>query len=243
MLYEKTVANIIKSALIVIILKNFSSQDSVDSQTSQDRIIYRQTTPDKIISPDSQFQKEKSPVNTAMKDVKGFLASSKNVLGKVLSPTKEKLNNLKSSFDKSTSKEVIDQNKAAKEIERKNVVEIVPERPQLDIAVREARPVKLMTRKQLTDPFGSDEEDEDETLTVQIDSGAFYIQKVLSLCLVLIIFNNCVKGKIKSPSMENKAQMAISEMQIEERSSSPTSPLDSLPKPTQVRITIFVIKY
>lgn len=67
--------------------------------------------------------KERSP--TSVKDV--ILASSKSILGKVLSPTKEKLANNR---EKSKSP--------------------VP---------AAQRPI-LMTRRQLTDPFGSDDEDE-----------------------------------------------------------------------------------
>lgn len=45
------------------------------------------------------------------------------------------------------------------------------QQPTMGVTVREAWPVKLMTRKQLTDPFGSDEEDDDiqDVLTVHLD--------------------------------------------------------------------------
>ncbi|XP_043280420.1 EH domain-binding protein 1 isoform X2 [Venturia canescens] len=73
--------------------------------------------------------KDKSP--TSVKDVKDIiLASSKSILGKVLSPTKEKYN---TSREKSKS-------------------------PPRSIQVQQ-RPI-LMTRRQLTDPFGSDDEEE-----------------------------------------------------------------------------------
>ncbi|XP_012277259.1 EH domain-binding protein 1 isoform X1 [Orussus abietinus] len=75
-----------------------------------------------------QYNKDKSP--SSVKDVKDIiLASSKSILGKVLSPTKEKY----TIRDKSASPPRTTQ---------------VPQRP------------ILMTRRQLTDPFGSDEEDE-----------------------------------------------------------------------------------
>lgn len=67
--------------------------------------------------------KERSP--TSVKDV--ILAGSKSILGKVLSPTKEKFNN------REKSKSPVDSN--------------------------QQRPI-LMTRRQLTDPFGSDDEDD-----------------------------------------------------------------------------------
>ncbi|CAD1470243.1 unnamed protein product, partial [Heterotrigona itama] len=75
-----------------------------------------------------QCNKDKSP--SSVKDVKDIiLASSKSILEKVLSPTKEKY----SSREKSKS----------------------PPR----ISQAQQRPI-LMTRRQLTDPFGSDEEEE-----------------------------------------------------------------------------------
>ncbi|KAF7393604.1 hypothetical protein HZH68_010423 [Vespula germanica] len=77
---------------------------------------------------DDQFNKDKSP--SSVKDVKDIiLASSKSILGKVLSPTKEKY----ASREKSKSP---------------------PRIPQA-----QQRPI-LMTRRQLTDPFGSDDEEE-----------------------------------------------------------------------------------
>lgn len=72
---------------------------------------------------------------TTVKDVKEIiLSSSKNILGKVLSPSKDK----------------ITQKDSVKKIEKMEKVEI-------------KKPI-LMTRRELTDPFGSD--DEDETMEV-----------------------------------------------------------------------------
>ncbi|KAL6430457.1 hypothetical protein ACFW04_007818 [Cataglyphis niger] len=83
-------------------------------------------------SPDNQdhdqCNKDKSP--SSVKEVKDIiLASSKSILGKVLSPTKEKY----SSREKSKSPPRVQQ--------------------------AQQRPI-LMTRRQLTDPFGSDDEEE-----------------------------------------------------------------------------------
>ncbi|XP_011629680.1 EH domain-binding protein 1 isoform X3 [Pogonomyrmex barbatus] len=75
-----------------------------------------------------QCNKDKSP--SSVKEVKDIiLASSKSILGKVLSPTKEKY----SSREKSKSPPRVQQ--------------------------AQQRPI-LMTRRQLTDPFGSDDEEE-----------------------------------------------------------------------------------
>ncbi|KAK7790995.1 hypothetical protein R5R35_011455 [Gryllus longicercus] len=77
-----------------------------------------------LVSHDSGDNNDKSP--TSVKDVKDkIVASSKIILGKVLSPTKEKLTREKSNSPITTA----------------------------------PRPV-LMTRRQLTDPFGSDEEED-----------------------------------------------------------------------------------
>ncbi|XP_049830538.1 EH domain-binding protein 1 isoform X1 [Schistocerca gregaria] len=77
-----------------------------------------------LVSGDSGDNPEKSP--TSVKDVKDkILASSKSIIGKVLSPTKDKFNREKSKSPVANTQ----------------------------------RPV-LMTRRQLTDPFASDEEDE-----------------------------------------------------------------------------------
>lgn len=84
-----------------------------------------------VSSSDSGDNSDRSP--TSVKDVKDkILASSKSILGKVLSPTKEKF-----ARDKSKSPVTTTQ-----------------------------RPV-LMTRRQLTDPFGSDDEDESTVITTE----------------------------------------------------------------------------
>ncbi|XP_057324606.1 EH domain-binding protein 1 isoform X3 [Microplitis mediator] len=76
---------------------------------------------------DNESGKDKSP--SSVKDVKDIiLASSKSILGKVLSPTKEKYTREKSKS------------------------------PPRSLHVQQ-RPI-LMTRRQLTDPFGSDDEEE-----------------------------------------------------------------------------------
>ncbi|XP_013184746.2 EH domain-binding protein 1 isoform X2 [Amyelois transitella] len=72
-----------------------------------------------------------TPPSAAVKDVRDlFLQQGKSILGKMLSPTR-------------------DQKPSAKWFAETNVIEPIP-----------ARPEKLMTRKELTDPFGSDEEEE-----------------------------------------------------------------------------------
>ncbi|XP_052742866.1 EH domain-binding protein 1 isoform X2 [Bicyclus anynana] len=88
------------------------SQGSQESRQSQER------------SPD------KSPA--AMRDVRDMLLQSKTILGKMLSPAKER--------EKPTAKWFADPLKAN---------EPIP-----------ARPEKLMTRKEFTDPFASDDEEE-----------------------------------------------------------------------------------
>lgn len=73
-------------------------------------------------------QREKSP--TSVKDVKDIiLSSSKNIIGKVLSPSKDKLGQ--------TAKK------------------------------QEVKKQPLMTRRELCDPFGSDEEEEEESKDVK----------------------------------------------------------------------------
>ncbi|CAG9572581.1 unnamed protein product [Danaus chrysippus] len=75
--------------------------------------------------PSQELSPDKSP---AIKDVRDMLLHSKNLLGKMLSPARER--------ERPSAKWFADS-------------EPVP-----------ARPEKLMTRKELTDPFGSDEEEE-----------------------------------------------------------------------------------
>ncbi|XP_011498246.1 PREDICTED: EH domain-binding protein 1 [Ceratosolen solmsi marchali] len=83
---------------------------------------------------DDQYNKERSP--SSVKDVKDIiLASSKSILGKVLSPAKEKF-----------AKEHIMREKSKSP-------------PQATQQQHQQRPI-LMTRRQLTDPFGSDDEEE-----------------------------------------------------------------------------------
>ncbi|XP_031834820.1 eps15 homology domain containing protein-binding protein 1 isoform X4 [Nomia melanderi] len=95
-----------------------------------------------------QCNKDKSP--SSVKDVKDMiLASSKSILEKVLSPTKEKY----------LSKE---KNKSP------------PRVPQV-----QQRPI-LMTRRQLTDPFGSDEEEENMQIVDEKWSQSVSVNKLQS---------------------------------------------------------------
>nr|XP_033341779.1 EH domain-binding protein 1 isoform X2 [Megalopta genalis] len=95
-----------------------------------------------------QCNKDKSP--SSVKDVKDIiLASSKSILEKVLSPTKEKY----------LSKE---KNKSP------------PRVPQV-----QHRPI-LMTRRQLTDPFGSDEEEENMQIVDEKWSQSVSVNKLQS---------------------------------------------------------------
>ncbi|KAI4483929.1 hypothetical protein M0802_013189 [Mischocyttarus mexicanus] len=97
---------------------------------------------------DDQFNKDKSP--SSVKDVKDIiLASSKSILGKVLSPTKEKY----MTREKSKSPSRI---------------------PQV-----QQRPI-LMTRRQLTDPFGSDDEEENIQIIDDRCSQSISITKLQS---------------------------------------------------------------
>ncbi|XP_032454100.1 EH domain-binding protein 1 isoform X4 [Nasonia vitripennis] len=90
---------------------------------------------------DDQFNKEKSP--SSVKDVKDIiLASSKSILGKVLSPTKEKF-----------AKEHVTREKS------NSPTRVTPQAQQPQQQTQQPRPI-LMTRRQLTDPFGSDDEEE-----------------------------------------------------------------------------------
>ncbi|XP_041985659.1 EH domain-binding protein 1-like protein 1 isoform X2 [Aricia agestis] len=129
-------------------------------------------------SQDSQDSKsqERTPEKspTAIKDVRDILMQSKSILGKVLSPVRA---------DKPSAKWFADPLK---------VTEPVP-----------ARPEKLMTRKELTDPFGSDEEEETAT-----DSGG-----------------------VKSPVQETKDK--TEPLKPEETNGVPEKPASpELPKPT-----------
>lgn len=83
---------------------------------------------------------------TSVKDVKEIiLSSSKNILGKVLSPSKDKL----------TQKDSI-----------KKVDKV--EKPEKTEKVENKKPI-LMTRREWTDPFGSD--DEDETMEISANEN------------------------------------------------------------------------
>ncbi|XP_028160793.1 EH domain-binding protein 1-like protein 1 [Ostrinia furnacalis] len=78
------------------------------------------------------------PASPAAKDVRDMLVASRTLLGKVLSPARE--------LAKPTAKWF------AEPIGRVDTTKHIEPPP--------ARPEKLMTRKELTDPFGSDDEDE-----------------------------------------------------------------------------------
>lgn len=104
-----------------------------------------------------------------MKEI--ILASSKNILGKVLSPSKDKLT----------------QNQNANKTEKKQI---------------------LMTRRELTDPFGSDDE---ETLEVSVPDKKHTEQKVSQS-------NELNNGEVT----DNKTLYEINDT------------LKELPKPTQV---------
>ncbi|GBP29618.1 EH domain-binding protein 1 [Eumeta japonica] len=108
------------------------SQESYDSRNSQER----------TVSPDKN-----SP--TAIKDVRDiFFSQSKNILGKMLSPTRDKL---------------------IKDVKTKDISESTPTAKwftdplgasKINNEPPPPRPEILMTRKELTDPFGSDDEEE-----------------------------------------------------------------------------------
>lgn len=160
----------------------------MDSQHSQERnrLSYQtKPSPDRV----SNDIKDKSPLGNVkeMKDM--ILASSKSIIGRVLSPTKEKLQNIKSSFESkphskdlnennSNKSNVINKEMLSKDLKKESVVKQDVKNDNktpaqaMGVTVREAWPVKLMTRKQLTDPFGSDEED--EQITVQVDERQYY---------------------------------------------------------------------
>lgn len=157
----------------------------MDSQHSQEKQSAQNiSSPDKMANIETQ-PKEKSPMNNMI-----------SILGKVLSPTKEKFQNFKSSFENSkfSGKEttdstsnnksyVINKDFLLKDHKKETAAKVESARPEsnpkdssftqpLDVTVRETWPVKLMTRKQLTDPFGSDEEDENQdVLTVSVNEG------------------------------------------------------------------------
>lgn len=218
----------------------FSSQDSMDSQHSQEKqSIQNINSPDKISNTENQT-KDKSPMNNMI-----------STFSKFISPTKEKFQNFKSSFDNSkfSSKEVTDtssNNKSyvinkdflLKKDNKKDVsLKVEPIKPDsnskdssltqsLDVTVREARPVKLMTRKQLNDPFGSDEEDENQdVLTVSVKEGDKFIY--------LYIFLNTI-NTVNFFVEEKSKQCSEIVNESDQNSIDGLSPVDSLPKPNQV---------
>ncbi|XP_014238225.1 EH domain-binding protein 1 isoform X1 [Trichogramma pretiosum] len=90
---------------------------------------------------DDQFNKDKSP--TSVKDVKDMiLQNSKNILGKVLSPTKEKFSRENSLRDRSKSP--------------------TPQAPQQTL---QASKNKVVSRQQLSEPFGTDDEEDESSHT------------------------------------------------------------------------------
>lgn len=115
--------------------------------------------------------KEKSP--TSVKDVKDLiLASSKSILGKVLSPTKEKLSAFATKISESNqfsnndnAKQSQGNNKSTCDMTNSDVVitkqsEVLDNKNNIDkITNVNSNKPQLMTRRELTDPFGSDEED------------------------------------------------------------------------------------
>ncbi|XP_060819476.1 EH domain-binding protein 1 isoform X2 [Bombus pascuorum] len=126
-----------------------------------------------------QCNKDKSP--SSVKDVKDIiLASSKSILEKVLSPTKEKY----SSREKSKS----------------------PPR----ISQAQQRPI-LMTRRQLTDPFGSDEEEENIQIIDEKWSQSISINKS-ETSMYNDSVNVCERGNrteyqsVSSPQGEQRSQ-------------------------------------
>lgn len=106
-------------------MNNMNRENSTNKETSQnsDQNARKMQLPLSISNDQGDVFKEKEKSPTSVKDVKEIiLASSKNIIGKVLSPSKDKLG----------------QN--AKKVE-------VKKQP-------------LMTRRELCDPFGSDDEED-----------------------------------------------------------------------------------
>ncbi|XP_044729052.1 EH domain-binding protein 1 isoform X2 [Chrysoperla carnea] len=133
------------------------------------------------------------PKSPTVKDVKDIIVqSSKNILGKVLSPTKDKLLQKRDSIPK---------------VDNKN------------------RPI-LMTRRQLTDPFGSDEE-EDECLEIQ----SYGDQKIITTTTTTTKvpnYNN-ENNKVITSDVDNRTAPINN---ITENNSS-SSPVSNLPKNTE----------
>lgn len=157
-------------------------KDAPESRSSlQSKLRLPLTITTNIESPEVKeaIQNSNKVSPTSVKDVKDIiLSSSKNILGKVLSPSKDKLSqNTKKS-------EKVDK------VEKKPV---------------------LMTRRELTDPFGSDEEE--ETIEVAIPDNNKIENKTCN-------DNNSDK---KREEVDNKAGDVNSDLNKIE-----------LPKPTQV---------
>lgn len=114
--------------------------------------------------------KEKSP--TSVKDVKDLiLASSKSILGKVLSPTKEKISALATKISESQLlNDNAKPNNKSCDISNSDVVisnqtDLLDNKSDIDKNVNvNFNKQQLMTRRELTDPFGSDEEEAGESL-------------------------------------------------------------------------------
>ncbi|KAL0859729.1 hypothetical protein ABMA27_010091 [Loxostege sticticalis] len=118
---------------------------SREVSTRRSRNVIDKPRPQSQDSQESRQSQERSPEKpsspTAAKDVRDmFLQQSKTILGKVLSPAKELT-------AKPTAKWFAEPIKGTQDTNK--YIEPPPTRPE-----------KLMTRKELTDPFGSDEEDE-----------------------------------------------------------------------------------
>lgn len=92
----------------------------------------------KLITSGSFDEDDKSP--TSKKDVKNLLLNgSKNLLGKVLSPTRDKSNGVTPTMPTNNSS-------------------------------NNAKPI-LMTRRELTDPFGSDDEDNKDSVMLDANEN------------------------------------------------------------------------
>lgn len=145
-----------------------------------------------------QYSRDKSP--TSVKEVKDIiLASSKTFLGKVLSPTKEKYNTVREkvrSFYSILLKNVL--------LLKALIIIILlqSKSPPRSVQVQQ-RPV-LMTRRQLTDPFGSDDDDDehlqivDEKMPQSTPIKSHYSFEVLTKVLKLIASKINCKTKKKS---------------------------------------------
>ncbi|XP_014209545.1 EH domain-binding protein 1 isoform X2 [Copidosoma floridanum] len=112
---------------------------------------------------DDPFNREKSP--SSVKEVKDMIfASSKSILGKVLSPSKEKFTK-----EQHATRE---KSKSPPQTPLQTPLQAQPQQihPQQPQQPQQARPI-LMTRRQLTDPFGSDDEEEEEEKTQVVENN------------------------------------------------------------------------